>query len=245
MNKKFLFRLVLPLAVIAIINLILASYLANLYARNLMLNFGTEILGIIVTVIFVDQVIKSNEKERWGRVNRQVILRLDIVVFNILDSLIKLFDLRDGCKVIITIQSDMARYNRRVLKISESKFQKEWLASKVANFEADQADLVEIKKDTQSLTSILDLFSGVLEPDQAERLFRIQTILTENMNEYFRVNINIKESTSEDEHTLRTLGSFILIHDFSNTLNILLGDLLELIRYIEKEQKWNLIELES
>jgi len=129
------------------------------------------------------------------------------------------------------------------LKLSKNKIHRGWLAGKIAEYIADQTCLDDLNRNVESLTSMLDLFSERIEPEQAERLYRIQAILTEDMNEFLRVNRNLKASTSQDEHALRALGSFALVNQFTDTLNLLLGDLIEIVRYLEKKQTRDLVEV--
>jgi len=71
MKKLLFWRLLIPLLILSIISLILAyksSGSLDLYA-NIFLNLATDFFMVIVTVYYIDKVLKDNEDRRWDQVN--------------------------------------------------------------------------------------------------------------------------------------------------------------------------------
>lgn len=71
--KKLWLCLVLPLAGLTVISLFLHT---KVPADGLFINVATELLGIVVTVAYVDWVFKTHERSRWRGTSSRVDARL-------------------------------------------------------------------------------------------------------------------------------------------------------------------------
>jgi hypothetical protein len=77
-DRKLFVRLILPLVAIALIGIILI-WPPNLV--DLINNLVVEILGILITILFVDWIIKNREKEKWEKVD--VLVKADFVAWTL------------------------------------------------------------------------------------------------------------------------------------------------------------------
>ncbi len=73
MQKQLWLRLVLPLAGLAFASLLLHTQVP---ADGLFINVATELLGIVVTVAYVDWVLKTHERNRWLGTSSRVASRM-------------------------------------------------------------------------------------------------------------------------------------------------------------------------
>jgi hypothetical protein len=71
-DRRLLFRLVLPLIGLALLTVILAWPLKSV---DILTNLLVEIIGILITVLYVDWILRSRENEKWK--NADLLIRAD------------------------------------------------------------------------------------------------------------------------------------------------------------------------
>jgi len=76
-DRKLLLRLVFPLVIIALIGIVL---IWPPHLDDLINNLIVEIAGILITVLFVDWIIKTREHEKWEQVD--VLIRADFAAWS-------------------------------------------------------------------------------------------------------------------------------------------------------------------
>ncbi len=69
MDKKIINKLVLPLSISTVVFLIINHFLKF---DGLFINLSTEIIGIILTIIYVNIILDKREMEKWNDVNDKV-----------------------------------------------------------------------------------------------------------------------------------------------------------------------------
>ncbi len=79
--KQLVVWLALPLLGLAAL-LLLASYWlrTDSLMSGVFANLATELLGIVITVFYVDWVIRNHEREKWQRVDERIAERLRILL---------------------------------------------------------------------------------------------------------------------------------------------------------------------
>ena len=77
MTKSFWSRLVLPLTFLLILSLLIHM---NWPAGGFFLNLATEIIGILITIGYVDWILKQHEKQRWLSTDMRIVYRLKILL---------------------------------------------------------------------------------------------------------------------------------------------------------------------
>jgi len=69
LERKLLVRLVLPLTVLALVSI---AVIRPPQLRDLLTNLVVEIAGILITVLFVDWILRNREKEKWQSADVQI-----------------------------------------------------------------------------------------------------------------------------------------------------------------------------
>jgi hypothetical protein len=77
-DRKLFVRLILPLIFITLVGI---AWIWPPHPTDLINNLIVEILGILITILFVDWVIKNREKEKWEKVD--VIVKSDFVAWSL------------------------------------------------------------------------------------------------------------------------------------------------------------------
>lgn len=77
MTKGFWGRLVLPLAFLFGLSLLIHR---EWPAEGFFLNLATEIVGILITISYVDWILKQHEKQRWQSTDKRIANRLRILL---------------------------------------------------------------------------------------------------------------------------------------------------------------------
>lgn len=71
--SKFLFRkLILPLSLAAAASVLLAIFISW---QGLFINLATTLLGSLITVVYIDRVIREHEQELWNKVEAMILQR--------------------------------------------------------------------------------------------------------------------------------------------------------------------------
>lgn len=74
-------KIILPIAVIIVCSLILNNYFD---AEGLYINLATEMIGILITILYIDHVLSYNEMKKWKPVDKKIYEELRIYINNII-----------------------------------------------------------------------------------------------------------------------------------------------------------------
>ena len=94
MDRKIIYYLAAPLPLAAIILICYAIYYNNTYS-NLALNLGTELIGILLVVLYVNWIIKKNEEKKWARSMDLILENVRLISGRFFDIIQKFLDLTD------------------------------------------------------------------------------------------------------------------------------------------------------
>lgn len=86
MNKFLFWRLLIPLLALSALSLVLATlYSGSLDSVSILLNLATDFFMVIITIYYVDVVVKNNEENRWEKANSAIERRIGhqlIIIFD-------------------------------------------------------------------------------------------------------------------------------------------------------------------
>lgn len=176
MTKSLWSKLILPLALVA------ASLLALHYrwdSDGLLINLTTEVVGIVVTVAYVDWVIRRHEANRWHGTNTRIADRLKVYVNAVISGIRTGLgfgpDVMDQAEVM---SGDLERAHLEVLRVAEHVLEP---ASRARVAELDEEGWRRLANHLQSMWAeaerLLDRFPQRLEPRQVELLLDLQTTI--------------------------------------------------------------------
>lgn len=77
MDKHIITRLFIPLVTLAVLSIILNTFVEF---NGFFINLATELIGIILTVMYVDYIIKKREAEKWENVENKISQALSTLV---------------------------------------------------------------------------------------------------------------------------------------------------------------------
>ncbi len=183
MTRSFLIRLGLPLAVLFGIALLLN---ARWQASGLFLNLATEIIGIMITVFYVEWLIRDHERRKWQSTDLRIANRLRILLNATVSSMrsglgfdpeilderaLALGDLKDIHNEIMRVAEKVLypRVHERVHDLD----QKGWksLATHLANAQS-------------ATTRFFNAFRERLDPDQIANLLDLEEALADSLTFY-------------------------------------------------------------
>ena len=176
MTKSLWSKLVLPLVLVA------AGLLALHYrwdSDGLLINLTTEVLGIVVTVAYVDWIIRRHESNRWQGTNTRIAGRLKVYVNAVISGIRTGLgfgpDVMDQAEIM---SGDTERAHLEVLRVAEHVIAP---ASRAQLAGLDEEGWRRLANHLQSMWAeaerLLDKFPQRLEPRQVELLLDIQTTI--------------------------------------------------------------------
>ena len=174
MSRSLLGRLVLPLMALAVVLLIVN---ARWEAGGLFLNLATELIGIVITVAYIEWLLHRYDSERWRGAGTRVTDRLREFAGEMTMSI--RIGLGFGTDVIdreALLSGDQERISREMRRLSESVLEPAVRERVSALDEAGWADLAGRLQSiwTQS-DHILAGLGPRLEPAQLEAMLDIQS----------------------------------------------------------------------
>ena len=173
MIKPLWLKLVLPLTLLS------AGALGVHYWLNdggLFLNLGTDLVGIVVTVAYVDWVIRRHESERWHGTESRISDRLEVFVNALISGVRSSLGFSpDIMDYSVSFSSDPKRVHQEVLRVAEQVLVP---AARLRVGTLDEAGWRRLASHLQSVVTeaerILNTYSSRLEPRQIELLLDIQ-----------------------------------------------------------------------
>lgn len=162
-------------------------FISNYFSFDgLLVNLATEVLGIILTVYFVDRIIRNYENEKWRGVEIKLKKYIQVLVNAIISS-IRLafgFSLEDICNREVYIQvfnnpnENMHLMDSELVRISKEILEPTVFVH-VENMNKKSWDLLNtnLKNANDSVEKIISLFGAKLTPEQFEILLDVQEII--------------------------------------------------------------------
>ena len=173
MTRALWFKLALPLALLAAASIWLNSIRSM---DGFFLNLATELIGIIVTVAYVDWIIKAHERKSWEGTSSRIADRLR-VLSNATTSGIR-SSLGYGVDILndaVMRSGDLKRMNEEVMRIGIHVLQPSLRSRLEALDVKGWKSLAEHLQGTWRETErLLDRFSQHLEPMDLELLLDLQ-----------------------------------------------------------------------
>lgn len=169
-------KLVLPLALLSALFLLVHS---QWQADGLFINLATEVLGIVVTVAYVDWILRRHEARRWigaeTRISASIRILINKLILGFRDVLGFGFDVMNEAEVL---SGDFERGNREMLRVAEHVLTP-GTRSRLEVLDKDGWKRLDSHLQDMWLEAerILDRFSHRLKPRQMKLLLDIQTSL--------------------------------------------------------------------
>lgn len=178
--KPLLLPLILPLSILILFCLII-NYFFSCY--GFFINLSTELIGIIITVFYVDYILKKKESENWIQVEKKVSEELRKFINITITSIRSIFNdydfieylSKEGC---ISNPIDIQLMNKKLIEFSKEilgplTFDKISLINQ-SDWKKLKNLLFDLQNDTDRL---LTIFGTKLAPQQYEYLLAIQVTL--------------------------------------------------------------------
>ena len=182
MDRQLITRLFIPLILLTILILVINKYYEF---QGLFINLATELIGIIITVIYVDYIIKKRETEKWKNVDKKVSAALrtfiNATISTVRTSFGYGFDIIDY-RVQQEVEHNPKNINlmfKELIRISREILEPTTLA-KVSIFDQKnwKAFIEQIQYLYDSDVKLLSIYGSKLTPTQYELLMEIQDLLT-------------------------------------------------------------------
>lgn len=224
MRKNLYIVLIVILLLFSVISIVLNRYIDT---DGFLMNLATEIIGIFVTVIFVDKIIKNYEDEKWKGVEYKIKKYVQILINATISSVRNSFgySFEDVCSYEIhnavytnpkenfhLMEKELIRISREILEPTvfvrvEKMNRKSW-----------DILIINFKNLYESTERILSLFGSKLTPEQFEILLDIQ----ETINNVFMQHMTWPDIIAVPDEDLPVGGrtpAVDLKHEINNQLS--------------------------
>jgi hypothetical protein len=188
MDKQIIIKLILPLSLFASLSVAINNYFE---LDGFFINLATELIGIIVTVLYVDFIIKKRETEKWNNVEKKVSHALRTLVNATISTIRTSFgygiDIIDY-KIEEAVMSDPKKFylmEKELIRISKEILEPTAL-SKVNSFNRTTWSSFnnQLQYLYESDIKLLTVYGSKLTPIQYELLIEIQDELGSIMTQY-------------------------------------------------------------
>jgi len=172
-DKRLFRKLVLPLVLLASVSLGV-HFLWDI--DGLLVNVATEVLGIVITVAYVDWVVRRHDTDIWQGTDARVRERVEIFVNGALSGVRSTLGFGSNTLLDIALQTgDVGAAHQEVLRISEHVVEPQVL-TRIAGLDPDGwKQLVRRLQSTAAAAdSLMDRFGSRLSPQQIELLLDVQ-----------------------------------------------------------------------
>ncbi len=237
MSKFRLLRLLSPLIIVIVITAVLSYKFSQSFASNYLINIATDFLGIIITVVYVDQVVKSYERQKWESARALIFQRLSYYARDTLTELIELFKITPSLSEKTTkLQSMYHRGEQRpdnlISDLTESYLHdvfgngRTYLQNiaQIKDWRMIRTQLTEIEKISEQL---ITTFATQIDPDILTTVLNIQEALLRlcnitlysdgEFNTLFPINL-VQESFADDLAALSK--SLLFLYDSTKKPNL-------------------------
>lgn len=204
-QKSLIFKLYVPLIVLAIGATIFTwFYSGQIDVGSFLLNLSTEVLGIIITVWYVDKIISSHNQAQWRITNQLIEKRIK----TILDGILTVFSFTYGALEAIEnkftlhdrvhkfdVVIDFVREHAISLKNDKDLPKKILLLSLTDIHEFGET----ILKNQAEISNLIDMFGARISPNQMESLISIQDALKNIESRLPSLNLQFKKEIHNTE----------------------------------------------
>jgi hypothetical protein len=175
MTPYILKRLVIPLVIVGVIMSVILFFMGELDLPGFLLNLVSEIIGIIITVWFVDKVLSEHEAGRWKNVKVKTYWRIEGFIERSLDHLLEIIGLRQG----LLVAKNMWRYGEGTRRAFTMTLELDPQLSDIETYLKRLYEKLPTKEQIQSLEQftdqgyrILETPGSQLDPDVTDHLLK-------------------------------------------------------------------------
>jgi len=176
-------RLVFPLLGLFIVAIAVHKYWA---ADGFFLNLATEVVGILITICYVDWILRQHDQQRWLQTDVRIANRLRILLNGIISGL------RNGLGFSIDIPDalmgetfDEYAVHKELMRVSEHSIAPSALSRVQA---LDQRGWDKLARNIQNshngVLTFLNVFQARLAPNQISNLLDLQESLAKSLTLY-------------------------------------------------------------
>lgn len=183
MHKNLLPRLVLPL--LALSGVAIALH-AKWNADGFFLNLATELIGILITICYVDWILSQHEQQRWASTDERIANRLRVLLNGTVSGLRS--GLGFGIEVLdqrVWATLDAYAMHKDVMRVGEHVIAPAAL-SRIQGL--DQKGWVSLARYIQDahngVLTFLNAFQARLSPDQISDILDLQEALATSLSYY-------------------------------------------------------------
>lgn len=195
-------------------------------AGGFWLNLSTELVGILITIGYVDWILRSHETARWERVGFRVASRLKVTLNVVVSSL--RVGLGYGPEVMspeATSTSDTDLIHEEIIRVSEHILSPGTLRSVFALDEDGWQSLArQVQSSHHTVSTFLNTFQGRLDPQQVCLLLDMQQSLANSLTFYstfpdiMGVPVDQLPLTRTPSEELQRFGCEATVKEIRNTL---------------------------
>jgi len=173
-NRPILLRLVLPLAIVSIVSL---AFVWPIDTEAALVNVATDALSIIVTVLYVDWVLRQHERIQWEEADKYASAEVGQFAHGFMSSVAEILGIEDQIlpsppdpKSAREIQASIIRGAR--------DFPRERFMQPLRNLTRPQWDHIigEVEKRRVEAGNVLNLFGFRMSPDQVALILKFRDI---------------------------------------------------------------------
>lgn len=184
MSPTLLKRLVFPLLVLFSLAIVVHVYWIK--ADGFFLNLATELIGILITICYVDWILREHEQQRWLSTDSRIANRLQILLNATISGLRR--GLGFGTDVLNeqTIYSlDEYAMHKDVMRVGEHIIKPSAQSRVKALDKIGWVKLAEqIQNSHNGVQSFLNAFQNRLTPNQISDLLYLQDALAKSLTSY-------------------------------------------------------------
>jgi len=183
LTKYILYRLVLPL----ILLFGLCIYFNIIWPESgLFLNIASEVIGILITILYINWILKQHEVQRWNSTDIRIANRLRILlnatISSIRNGLGLSYDILDECTLksndLIVVHNELIRVAEHV--ISPVTYQQVC----ILDTKGWKSLATQITNAHNGILMFLNAFQVRLDPQQIANLLDLQEALSNSLTFY-------------------------------------------------------------
>lgn len=173
MKKDLILRLLVPLLLLTIASLIAHTYIEN---DSFFINLSTELIGIIITVAYVDWAFRRQHTKDWQGVDERVVSRLQFFINTAITDI--RLSLKYGTDIFD--RKKLSSKDPEIMKLELMRVSKEVLEpttqQRIESFDHESWEHFtrRIERILQETDNLISLYESRVHPDQYSILLDIQ-----------------------------------------------------------------------
>jgi len=178
----FLKRLVLPL-----LFLFCVMITVNVFweAGGFFINLSSELLGMLIMLIYIDWILRQHEKQRWLPIDKRITSRLQILLNKTISGLRDCLGFGDVFDKSIGVSFDVYTIHKDMMHVGEDVIAPAALSRVQALNQSEWAKLARHIQDLHNdFLTFLNIFQTRLTPDQISDILDIQESLDKSLLYY-------------------------------------------------------------